>query len=118
MARLRAWCASPLFNPTWARRRMSGSVVQSIMNSERSMRPTSRRAAAAAAVNRNPTICADNGTTRSPGSGAVAPRNVQRARAQLGIAVKWNSDSGDLEHGFRRSGIVLYAHAPPATTAR
>ena len=43
MARLRAWCASPLFNPTWARRRMSGSVVQSIMNSERSMRPASLR---------------------------------------------------------------------------
>ena len=28
----------------------------------------STQAAAAAAVNRNPTICADNGTTRSPGS--------------------------------------------------
>ena len=27
MARLRAWCASPLFRPTRARRRTSGSVV-------------------------------------------------------------------------------------------
>ena len=46
MARLRAWCASPLFKPTRAPRRTSGSVVQSIMNRERSIRPTSRRAAA------------------------------------------------------------------------
>ena len=46
MARLRAWCASPLFKPTWTRRRMPGLVVQSIMNRERSTRPTSRRAAA------------------------------------------------------------------------
>ena len=42
MARLRAWCASPLFKPTWTRRRMPGFVVQSIMNRERSMQPTSR----------------------------------------------------------------------------
>ena len=38
-------------------------------------------AACAAAVNRNPIICADNGTTRSPGSGLVAPRSVRSARA-------------------------------------
>ena len=38
-------------------------------------------AAWAAAVNRNPTICADNGTTRSPGSGLMAARSVRRARA-------------------------------------
>ena len=38
-------------------------------------------ATCAAAVNRNPIICADNGTTRLPGSGLVAPRNVRRARA-------------------------------------
>ena len=37
-------------------------------------------AACAAAVNRNPIICADNGTTRSPGSGLVADRNVRMAR--------------------------------------
>ena len=37
--------------------------------------------ARAAAVNRNPTICADNGTTRSPGSGLVAARSVRMARA-------------------------------------
>ena len=33
---------------------------------------------AAAAVNRSPIICADNGTTRSPGSRLVAPRNVRK----------------------------------------
>ena len=38
-------------------------------------------AASAAAVNRSPTICANNGTTRSPGSGLVAARSVRRARA-------------------------------------
>ena len=36
---------------------------------------------AAAAVKRNPIICADNGTTRLPGSGLVAARSVRRARA-------------------------------------
>ena len=38
-------------------------------------------AARAAAVNRSPIICADNGTTRSPGFGLVAARSVRRARA-------------------------------------
>ena len=37
-------------------------------------------AACATAVNRNPTICADNGTTRSLGSGLVVARSVRRAR--------------------------------------
>ena len=27
----------------------------------------------------------------------------------VGISVKWNSDSGDLEHGFRRSGMLVGA---------
>ena len=35
----------------------------------------------AAAVKRNPIICADNGTTRSPGSGLVTVRSVRTARA-------------------------------------
>ena len=35
----------------------------------------------AAAVNRNPIICADSGTTRSLGSGLVAARSNRRARA-------------------------------------
>ena len=35
----------------------------------------------AAAVNRNPIICADNDTTWSPGFGVVAARSVRRARA-------------------------------------
>ena len=35
-----------VFRPFWARRRMAGSVIQSIMNKERSTRPTSRGAAA------------------------------------------------------------------------
>ena len=38
-------------------------------------------AACAAAVNRNPIICADSGTTWLPGSGLVAARSVRRARA-------------------------------------
>ena len=38
-------------------------------------------AAAAAAVNRNPIICADNGTARSPDSVLVAARSARRARA-------------------------------------
>ena len=38
-------------------------------------------AASDAAVNRCPNICADNGTTRSPGSGLVAARSVRMARA-------------------------------------
>ena len=38
-------------------------------------------AASAAAVNRNPIICGDNGTTRPPGSGLVAARSVRSARA-------------------------------------
>ena len=38
-------------------------------------------AALAAAVTRNPIICAYNGTIRSPGSGLVAARSVRRARA-------------------------------------
>ena len=29
--------------------------------------------------------------------------------AALGIPVKWNSVSGDLEHGFRRSGTLVGA---------
>ena len=27
----------------------------------------------------------------------------------VGISVKWNSGSGDLEHGFRRSGMLVGA---------
>ena len=27
----------------------------------------------------------------------------------MDISVKWNSDSGDLEHGFRRSGMLVGA---------
>ena len=38
-------------------------------------------AAAAAAVNRNPTICGESGTTRSPGFGVMASRSVRIARA-------------------------------------
>ena len=38
-------------------------------------------ATCAATVNRSPTICSDNGTTRLPGSGLVAARSVRRARA-------------------------------------
>ena len=38
-------------------------------------------AAWAAVVNRNPIICADNGTTQSPGCGLVAARSVRMARA-------------------------------------
>ena len=38
-------------------------------------------AACAAPVNRSPIICADNGTTRSPGSGLVVVRSVRMARA-------------------------------------
>ena len=38
-------------------------------------------AACAAAVNRSPIICADKGTTRSPGSGLVAALSVRSARA-------------------------------------
>ena len=38
-------------------------------------------AVCAAAVNRNPIICADKGTTRSAGSGLVAVRSVRSARA-------------------------------------
>ena len=40
----------------------------------------------ARAVNRNPIICADNGTTRSPDSGLVAARSVRRARATPSFA--------------------------------
>ena len=38
-------------------------------------------ATGAAAENRNAIICADNGTTRLPGSGFMAARSVRRARA-------------------------------------
>ena len=38
-------------------------------------------ATSAAAVNRNPIICGDNGTTRPAGSGFVKARSVRMARA-------------------------------------
>ena len=43
---MRAWCALPLFNPELDPPSHPGSVVQSIMNRERSTRPTSRSAVA------------------------------------------------------------------------
>ena len=43
---LSAWCASPWLRPTCARRCMPASRIHSMMNSVRSVRPTSRSAAA------------------------------------------------------------------------
>ena len=36
-------------------------------------------------------------------------RDVRPSYVQVGIPVKWNSVSGDLEHGFRRSGTLVGA---------
>ena len=53
-------------------------------------------AAFAAAVNRNPIICAGNGTTRSAGSGLAAARSVRMARATPSFT---NRTSFTSEHG-------------------
>ena len=36
-------------------------------------------------------------------------REIDRRDRFVGIPVKWNSVSGDLEHGFRRSGTLVGA---------
>ena len=36
-------------------------------------------------------------------------KGYRRIFSRLGIPVKWNSVSGDLEHGFRRSGTLVGA---------
>ena len=47
---------------------------------------------------------------RTRGDGPIATNaQVRRTTASLGIPVKWNSVSGDLEHGFRRSGTLVGA---------
>ena len=65
------------------RRPPAGSSDASPTRPECAVIRRSTPAAAAAAVNRNPTICGDSGTTRSPGSGHVAARSVRIEREKI-----------------------------------
>ena len=46
---------------------------------------------------------------RASSDPTVLRRGNSRGAKALGIPVKWNSVSGDLEHGFRRSGTLVGA---------
>ena len=70
--------------PTVATFRLSGDLLAfHLYNLSHEPRPTARsiEVTCAAAVNCTPTICADNGTTRSAGAGFVKARSVRMARA-------------------------------------
>ena len=52
--------------------------------------------------------------TEGPGTGESLAQFPIRAgdhvlADRVGISVKWNSRSGDLEHGFRRTGMLVGA---------
>ncbi len=67
----------------------------------------------AAAVNRNPIICADSGTTRSPGSGLVAARP---SRPRLGNrAGSTPRPSWGRERPFLRQSGIVSGHARHAS---
>ena len=73
----------------------------------------SRPAAAAAAVNRNPTICGESGTTRSSGFGVMASRSVRIARATRADGEKF----GLLQHCSRRCLLFVRGIAVPSQHA-